>query len=248
MSRHALIIGGTRGVGRATTQLLSDTGWRLSVIARKEPEKHAKIVGVGYYSHDLLSQSSPRDILRQITTESGPLDAVSLFQRHRGEQDSWAGNLASTLSATRAVISELPSFFTPEGDRSIAVVASIASRFVADEQDEGYHAAKAGLIGLMRYYAATLGPLGIRVNAVSPGTLLKDESKHFILENRALHELYKNITPLRRMGTATEVAQVIRFLLSPDSSFITGQEIIVDGGVGLNWQESLIRKTLTKSL
>ena len=217
------------------------------MIARNEPELNAKITGVSYYTHDLLSQSGPGDTLRQITTESGTLDATSLFQRHRGEQDSWEGNLASTLSATRALISELPSFLTPEGDRSIAVVASIASRFVADEQDEGYHAAKSGLIGLMRYYAAKLGPMGIRVNAVSPGTLLKDESKHFILKNRALHELYKSITPLRRMGTATEVAQVIRFLLSSDSSFITGQEIIVDGGVGLNWQESLLRKTLTQT-
>lgn len=217
------------------------------MIARNEPESQAKIGGVSYYSHDLLSQTGPEDTLRKITTESGLLDAVSLFQRHRGEQDSWEGNLASTLSATRTVISKLPSFLTPEGDRSIAVVASIASRFVADEQDEGYHAAKAGLIGLMRYYAATLGPMGIRVNAVSPGTLLKDESKHFILKNRTLHEAYKSITPLRRMGTATEVAQVIRFLLSSDSSFITGQEIIVDGGVGLNWQESLLRKTLPQT-
>jgi hypothetical protein len=248
MSRHALIVGGTRGIGRATAQLLRDTGWRVSVIARNEPESHAKIAGVSYYSHDLLSQTGPRETLQQITSANGPLDVASLFQRHRGEQDSWEGHLASTLSATRAVISELPSFLTSEGDRSIAVVASIATRFVADEQDEGYHAAKAGLIGLMRYYAAKLGPMRIRVNAVSPGTLLKDESKHFILKNRALHELYKSITPLRRMGTATEVAQVIRFLLSSDSSFITGQEIIVDGGVGLNWQESLLLKTLPQTL
>jgi NAD(P)-dependent dehydrogenase (short-subunit alcohol dehydrogenase family) len=121
------------------------------------------------------------------------------------------------------------------------MISSIASRSVADEQDEGYHAAKSGLLGLCRYYAHRLGPREIRVNCVSLGTILKENSKKFFLEQKELHELYCRITPLRRMGTAKEVAEVVGFLLSEKASFITGQEIVVDGGVGLQWQESLAR-------
>ena len=71
---------------------------------------------------------------------------------------------------------------------------------------------------------------------------LKEESKHFYFQNEELHNLYKSIIPLGRMGTAEELANTIAFLCSPKSSFITGQTIIVDGGISLQWHESLARK------
>lgn len=95
---------------------------------------------------------------------------------------------------------------------------------------------------MVRYYAVTLGPRRIRVNSVSPGTVLKDESKDFYLKNEQLYNLYKGIIPLGRMGTAEEVANVVAFLCSSKASFITGQNIVVDGGLSLIWQETLARK------
>ncbi len=163
------------------------------------------------------------------------------LQRFRGAGDPWEGEIQTTLSATKTLIDELVADFHPEGG-AIVLVSSNASRFVARDQPLGYHVAKAGLNQMMRYYAAALGKKGIRVNAVSPCAVLKEESRRYYLENEKLHALYRRITPLGRMGTAEEVAHVIAFLCGPQSSFVTGQELNVDGGTSLLLHDSLARE------
>ena len=183
------------------------------------------------------------DVLEKVAPairDRGPLAGVVFLQRFRGVGDAWEGEIATTLTATKTIIDGLVGHFDPAGG-AIVIVGSNAGRFVARDQPLSYHVAKAGLIQMMRYYAATLGRAGIRVNAVSPCAVLKDESRHHYLENESLHALYRRITPLGRMGTADEVARVIAFLCGPHSSFVTGQELYVDGGMSLLLHDSLAR-------
>jgi len=114
---------------------------------------------------------------------------------------------------------------------SIINIASILSRFVI-KQAPAYHVAKAGVVQLTRYLAMQAAPHGIRVNSISPGFILQEE-------HRTLFEGPGNIKyrataigsiPLGRVGTADEIAKTAFYLASPESSFITGQDIIVDGG------------------
>jgi len=150
--------------------------------------------------------------------------------------------MAVGLTATKDVIEAALDAFVPKGDRSICVVASNAAHCVAVEQPVGYHVAKAGLVQLMRYFAAQLGPRGIRVNCVSPSALIKEESRIFYEGFAELKQLYADISPLGRMGTAEELAEVCRFFLGDASSFVTGQELVFDGGLSLPCHEGVARK------
>jgi NAD(P)-dependent dehydrogenase (short-subunit alcohol dehydrogenase family) len=246
-NRHLVVVGGTRGIGRAFSRLAAELGARVSILSRT-PDAASSVPGARHYRADVTEAGAIETAIARAVADHGALNGLAFFQRHRGKENSWTGNIAATLTATKEVVERSTKRFDTTQDASIVVLASSASRFVADEQDEGYHAAKTGLIGLMRYFAFKLGPQGIRVNAVSPGTLLKEESRQYFLENPALLQMYQRVTPLRRMGTAEEIAQVVAFLLSPASSFITGQEIHVDGGVSLHWHESMARAWLDNPL
>ena len=240
---HALLIGATRGIGRSLTLMLLKDKRVVSIVGQRPPAKVSPdLRAANYSSFDVCNEQALLTGLKAIRRKNGKFTSLVCFQRYRGKHDDWSGELETTLSATKRIVEFASENFDPTGESSIVFVASIASQFIAEEQPVGYHAAKTALIGMARYYAVLLGPRGIRVNCVSPGTVLKDESKDFYLENKELLQFYRELTPLRRMGTADEVAAVIRFLCSPDSAFITGQNLVVDGGVSVQSHESLGRR------
>ncbi len=241
--KHTLIIGGTRGMGRALVKTLAESGHTLSVIGRRQPsEEDRTIANVYYWVVDLLDLEKLSQTLTDIISQYGKLNNLVFFQQYRGQEDDWTGEIETSLTATKNVIETLAEQFEDNNESSIVIVSSIAGQFIALEQPLSYHVAKAGINQMVRFYAVNLGSKGIRVNSVASGTMLKEESKDFYLQNEELHNLYKSIIPLGRMGTSQELANVITFLCSPQASFITGQNLVVDGGISLQWHESLARK------
>jgi NAD(P)-dependent dehydrogenase (short-subunit alcohol dehydrogenase family) len=165
-------------------------------------------------------------------------DAFLFCQRFRGDGEEWIGEFMASLNTTKAWIE-----YQAEHKRtaSIVVMASVAAVSVEAEQPVGYHVCKAGLLAMVKYYAETLGPK-IRVNAIIPGLTIKPEARAFYEANPELEATYKDITPLGRMGTVEDIANLVDFLIGPKSGYLTGQTITLDGGIGLRSHWALARK------
>ena len=238
--KHTLVVGGTRGIGQALARILAEKGHKVSVIGRRLPPAvvDQNRSNVRYWLLDLADRETLLKGLREIIREFGKLANIVFFQRYRGKEDNWLGEIETSLTATRMIIENVIDDFEESGG-SIVIVSSINSHFISKDLSVGYHVAKAALNQMARYYAVVLGPRGIRINSVSPGTVLKEENRDFYFTNQRLLNFYKRIAPRRRMGTAEEVADIIAFLLSSKAALITGQDIVADCGVSLQWQESL---------
>lgn len=241
--KHSIIIGGTKGVGRELAVLFANAGQHVTAVGRN-PGEFPEVTG-GQIEGFAGNAEEPEALLaslRQQVERRGKLSSLVFLQRYRGNGDSWSGELAVALTATKTLLEGLVPHFDPNGDRSICVVTSNASSFVARNQTLAYHTSKAALKQMARFYAVKLGPQGIRVNIVSPCTFVKQESAAFYAGQKELQAMYAKITPLARMGTAAEVAKTVAFLCGPDASFITGQELTVDGGLSLMLQDALARE------
>jgi len=222
--KRSLIIGGTRGIGVVIKEILTSRGDDVSTASRtiSTDPKHFCI--------DLPDHTNINENIK--------LNYLIFAHRYRGTD--WDDDFDITVKSIDLLINRLRNNFSSEA--SIVILGSNAGQFVVDEQPASYHASRAALVGLVKYYASTLGYDGIRCNLVLPTTIIKPENEHFFTEENQVRKMIERITPLRRMGTARDVANTVEFLCSEKSSFITGQSFFVDGGLSIRGQESIARE------
>jgi len=228
-SKTSIVTGGTRGIGSVIAGVLRDRGDRVITISRRKMDDENHI------SADLSSEKQISKIATIIGRKC--IDNIVFCHRYRG--DIWKKEFQICLEAVYDLIERFKTNLASKS--SIVIIGSNASHFIMAEQSLAYHATRAALENLTRYYAVYLGAQGTRCNCVMPASLIKPENKTFYTSDNPVTQLIENITPLSRMGEASDVASLVEFLCSNRSSFITGQSILVDGGLSAVGHESIAR-------
>lgn len=242
-SPRVLITGGDRGIGRAIAFLLSESYYNIDFTynsGRIEAEETAARIRntgreVSYFRVDLGSRTKLEDFTKRIMDSRKTYFAiVNNAGIYRGthlsetQDEEWEKIINLNLSAPFYISRDLNSIISDGG--SIVNIASVYG-IRSDSWALGYQASKAALIHLTRGLAKELAPR-IRVNAVAPGYIRTDLNKS-AWENDSFNTRIRKMTPMSRWGEPEDVARTVRFLISPENSFITGETIVVDGGIGL---------------
>jgi len=225
---NSLIIGGTRGIGLVVGAFLRNRGDIVHTVSRSK--KGSKF----HICCNIVEDCSV------ISNTIQSVDNVIFMHRYRG--DNWDDEFNITVKGVDNVIKSIMPRFSKNS--SIVILSSNASHFVVNEQSAEYHSSRAALEGLMRYYAVKFGPKNIRANCILPSTVIKPENKDFFSSDNKIRKMIEKITPLRRMGNADDIANLIDFLCSDKSSYITGNLFYVDGGLSLVGQETIARDIL----
>lgn len=241
---HLLFVGATDGLGSEAAYSEQFQHCTISIFGRRalaiDPASKDRIKA---YETDIGNAKSLSRAVTQAVKVSGAFDGCVFFQRYRGDgkEQQWDGELRVSLTGTKNVIEAITPHFNPLGG-TIVVTSSVNATFITPRLGAEYHVGKAGLNQIVRYYAVKLGGQNIRVNAVSPGTFSKKRNKEFFAKNKDLTKLYRTYTPLKKVGTSQDVINVIKFLCSGEAAFITGQDIVVDGGLSLLLQDALLNE------
>ena len=219
--RTAIVTGAAAGIGRATAERLVAAGWRVVGIDRVE----ASIANIKLIVGDAGDASALGAAVDRI---GGSLDALvcSAGIPPSGPWESrehWDEVIGIDLTAPYEALRVCwPGLVAARG--SAVIVGSIVGAVEGSLRSPAYAAAKAGVEGLARSFAVIGGPAGVRVNVVAPGAIATD------FDERLLPVDQRSDVPLGRMGTADEVAAVIRFLVGPEAAYVTGAVWTVDGG------------------
>ena len=229
MKKTSIVVGGTRGIGKVITEVLKKRGDNVYVVSRSSSKSK---------NHININLLDPKDINYKIKNffRKKKINNIIFSQRYRGdnEKEHYQVNLYSVEQILNLLIKRLVK------NSSVVIISSISTRTIIDDQTQGYHLIRSALDQLVRFSAVKHGRKKIRFNSVLATKIIKPENKKFFeKKGKKIKNFMKKITPLQRMGTADDVANVVEFLTDNKSSFLTGLSIPVDGGTSLMGQESI---------
>lgn len=237
----AIVTGGSSGIGQATALEFAKQGAQVVVAARRESqgietvEQIEALGGQGKFVKTDVTQALEIERLVQQSLETyGRLDyacnnagfgkTVPLLERTESE---WDAELDVNLKAVWLCMKYQIPAMQQTGGGSILNMASMGGGVIGVPELSSYNAAKAGVVGLTRSAALEFAQKNIRINCISPGLIATD-----ILSNVSQETVNAMVAsiPMQRAGEATEIAKAVVWLCSDHASYVTGQNLVIDGG------------------
>ena len=236
-----VVTGGTRGIGFAVAEALAQRGVNLVIVARNKEEAHAKataLSSVGIKATGIkLDVSNAEEVQKAFDDIRKEYQKIDILINNAGitkdgllmrmKEEAWDSvidiNLKGVFLCTREAIKDMVS----NKYGRVVNITSVAA-FMGNPGQANYSASKAGIVGFTKTVAKEYANRGITVNAVAPGFI--ETSMTDVLKDTIREEM-KKLIPLGRFGTVEDVARAVIFLASPESEYITGQVIHVNGGM-----------------
>lgn len=245
MNKVALVTGGTTGIGRATAVALAREGAKVAISGRREAEGAQTLAaikaagGAGVFIKGDIAEE--RDVARMVEQTVKAFGALHLAFNNAGIEGVPTPIVSATAEDYRRVFDinvlgvllsmkhQIPAMLK-SGGGSIVNNASIAAR-IGMPGAGVYIASKHAVLGLTRTASLETAKQNIRVNSVSPGAIQTEMFDRFTGQQSAAVEYMTSLHPIGRVGTVDEIAEPVLFLLSDQAAFITGHDLLVDGGL-----------------
>jgi 3-oxoacyl-[acyl-carrier protein] reductase len=241
--RVAVVTGGRRGIGKAISLRLASLGCELAIVDVEDASGTAEVIrGLGgtarAYRADVSSTEEVFQVVRNILEYSERIDILvnnagigPLVPFLETSEDIWDRvvdvNLKGLFFFSQVVARHMKA---AEYGRIVNIHSNAAVLGYRDLS--AYSASKAGGVALTRAMAVELGPFGITVNGVAPGSVETELAQDYLSGDRRQTEV--GLTPVRRLGVPADIAALVAFLASDEASWITGETVVIDGGYSIN--------------
>jgi len=236
--KNALVTGSTRGIGRSIAKALAEAGARVAIVGRDQSRADAVASELGGgaqgFACDVGESAQVTALVENVEKAFGGIDILvnnaGLTRDNimlRLKDDDWDAvlnaNLRAAFVSTRAAVRGM---MKKRWGRIINIASVVG--IIGNKGQSNYAASKAGLIGLTKSVAKEFASRGILANVVAPGFIETDMTAAMTPEARATMSAQ---IPLERLGTPEDVANMVAFLASDRAAYITGQVLVVDGGL-----------------
>ena len=236
--RTAVVSGGSHGIGSAVVGRLLDDGFNVVVLDLERPgEFGGGLTCLEYVRGDVRARSDIKAAIDCAAERFGGVDIVvavagigSLRPLLEIDDVLWQRTIDVNLTGVFLMVQEGARAMVDAGRRGAIVVVSSTNAIYAEESTVHYTATKGALVALVRAASLDLARHGIRINAVAPGMVRTRMSAPLTDDAAAATEFLANV-PLARFAEPEEIAAVVRFLTSDESSYLTGSLVVADGGL-----------------